>query len=193
MSVVERLLNEQKEREAKRNRAFAAVKELPLDDRCNVAVAVIAELPPGDLHKVVAQLIRHVEKQAEQGEAAPKASEPTVELPPPHVAGRMILNGVTNGTPAPTLSTAPKTGVGKKKTQRDFITEVIIAAGRAMGTGEIGKAVLALAPELNFASVKAEVQRMRKDGLLVIEGSNGRGGLHRLAMGMPKEHLNGVS
>jgi hypothetical protein len=208
MSVVERLLKEQKDREARRNEVFAAAKALPLEDRCEVAVAVIAQLPAEDLHRVVTQLIRHVEKQAEQTEVATKPA-PTAELPkvspapgttPPHVAGRMILNGVVSST-APSLSTAPKTRTTEKKTQRDFISEVITAAGRAMGTGEIGKGVIALAPELKFESIKAEVQRMRKDGFLIVEGSNGRGGLHRLATeqerterrAVPKEHLNGVS
>lgn len=81
MSVVERLLKEQKEREARRNAVFAAAKELPLEDRCEVAVGVIALLPPEELHRVVTQLIRHVEKKAEQTEAEAKPAPPTAELP----------------------------------------------------------------------------------------------------------------
>jgi hypothetical protein len=212
MSLVEQLLKASKEREKRRDASILAVKELPLEDRCAAAVAIVTELPSENLHNVLTQLIRYVETQGERkatnesfakGAASVKEANGT----PPHVAGRMILNGVVEAppkAPAPTLSTAPKTRTSGKRTQRDFIREVLLAAQRPMGTTEMVNGVMILAPELKFESVKAEVARMRLDGLLIVEGTNGRGGLHRLtnekeraeivaSRAAKKEHLNGVS
>jgi hypothetical protein len=211
MSLVEQLLKASKEREKRRDASILAVKELPLEDRCAAAVAIVTELPSENLHNVLTQLIRYVETQGERkatNESLAKGA--TVASPPPHVAGRMILNGVAEAppkAPAPpalTLSTAPKTRTSGKRTQRDFIREVLLAAQRPMGTTEMVNGVMILAPELKFESVKAEVARMRLDGLLIVEGTNGRGGLHRLtnekeraeivaSRAAKKEHLNGVS
>jgi hypothetical protein len=215
MSLVEQLLKASKEREKRRDASILAVKELPLEDRCAAAVAIVTELPSENLHNVLTQLIRYVETQGErkatnEGLAKSAASAKEASGTPPHVAGRMILNGVGEAppkAPAPpalTLSTAPKTRTTDKRTQRDFIREVLLAAKRDMGTTEMVNGVMVLAPELKFESVKAEVARMRLDGLLIVVGTNGRGGLHRLtteteraeivaARAAKKEHLNGVS
>lgn len=74
----------------------------------------------------------------------------------------------------------------KKVTIRDVITQVLTENGNApMTSAAIYGGCAAINAKLGRPSVEGEINRMKKDELLVSAGSNGRAGLYALA------HFNG--
>lgn len=77
---------------------------------------------------------------------------------------------------------AKTTEPAKKVTIRDVITQVLTEQGNApMTSAAIFGGCAAINSKLGRPSVEGEINRMKKDELLVSAGSNGRAGLYALA------------
>ena len=84
---------------------------------------------------------------------------------------------------------AKTTEPAKKITIRDVITQVLTEQGNApMTSAAIFAGCHAINPKLGRPSVEGEINRMKKDELLVSAGSNGRAGLYALANADGGEH-----
>jgi hypothetical protein len=208
VSVVDRIIQNAKERKARRDTAIAAFKALPAEDR----------------HEVLAELIGLVE--ADAGDDPPDANE--AQQPPqtparasegPETAtftdkGEAFVLQHPEGVTTRQVATAigqkvesvdgtlrsvvkyrgtierrdgkwwPKSPDGQKRvTHREITSQVLAAANRPMGAGDIIAAVQAIDPERKRESLEAELHRMREDGVIVQKGSNGRGSLYVLTNG----------
>lgn len=179
---IEGLLKGRREQEARREKIAALSEGLTADSKRAVGFSLLKALPTDQLHEAVADLLQYVDRVAAN---AAKRSE-----------------GSQHATSKPSLSTAPRTRQATKKRQRDYIAEALAAARRPMSSTEIARAVIAVrGPEAKEASIRAEIQRMRKEGQLIAISTDGRGSLYGLAPNYPgnaeliqhAEDLNGAS
>lgn len=77
-------------------------------------------------------------------------------------------------------------GARRPPSHRQVITKVMVDAKRPLGAGEIVSGVQATDPDRKRESLESELNRMKKAGVIVEDGSNGRGALYALTDGGPE-------
>jgi len=195
VSSLDRIVQDRKERKVRREAAISAVMALPLEDQ----------------HEVLAELISLLETPLEIKEPSEGVSsegsftdraEAFVLQHPSGVRTGEVAEAIGQKAPSTdgTLRSICKTRKtverrdGKwfpsmkapnlrRKTHRDLISNVLAKGKRPMGAGEIVAGVQEIDADRKRESLEAELHRMREDGLIAAEGSNGRGSLYVLING----------
>lgn len=208
VSVVDRIIQNAKERKARRDTAIAAFRSLPVEDRQEVLAELIGlveedasqDAPHPAEPQQTPQTTAEPDDAAEKGTFTDKG-EAFVLQHPEGVTTRQVATAIgqkvesVDGTLRSVVKYRgtierrdgkwwPKSPDAQKRvTHREIISQVLAAANRPMGAGDIIAAVQAIDPERKRESLEAELHRMREDGVIVQKGSNGRGALYVLPNG----------
>ena len=208
MSIFQRILQEEHEKKIRQDNAFATVRALADDERR----AVLARLIDAEEASVEAATSEPIASSEPTAPPSPPVDSSTyiekaiafVRLHPEGVRTKVVGKNIGQKMPNVdgTLRLGLKRGVlerrdGKwffvgqpvtkppssKKTLRDMVLEVLVNEKRPLGAAEIFQCINKGRPNTNRGSVDAEVNRMKRDHLLVNAGSGPRGGLYALATG----------
>lgn len=210
MSLVNQIVQQAREKKARREAAIAAVMGLPLDERRDVLADLIM-LAEAEEQPVTAPKPQEPPTSASAGQkrrtyvdraealilASPNGLTTTeiaraIGQAPTNADGtlRQLLKRGTverrDGKWYPvSVSSAPVVGAKPKaKTLRGLITEVLTTANTPLGATDIFNGLVRLKPDAKRPSVDAELVRMRHDKLLVQKGVGANnGGLFVLANG----------
>ena len=206
MSVVDRIIQLAKERQARIEAARATLRSLAPDERREVFVDFVAMVEADARAEVDAPpeptvAPTKIEPPAAEGTFTDKA-EAFVLKHPEGVKTSDVSKAIgqkvesVDGTLRSVWKSrktierrdglwfpSPKAPANKRKTHRALIAEVMAAGNRPMGAGDVIAAVQQLDAERKRESLEAELHRMREDRLIAQQGTNGRGSLYVLTNG----------
>lgn len=202
MSALDRIIQERKERKTRREAAIAAVMALPAEDRHEVLAELITLLDTDAEIQAQPEPVKEVSALVEAVGSFTDRAEVFVLRHPGGVTTAEVGTAIgqkttsVDGTLRSLCNTrktierrdgkwfpAAKPPATRRRTHRDLISEVLIAGKRPMGASDIISEIQKIDAERKRESLEAELHRMREDGLLAAEGSNGRGALYVLTNG----------
>lgn len=206
MSTLDEIIRARQTRQAQRDAAVACVMALAADDQIEVLAELASRIAPQPA-TTATSVPTTPAKEPEPDPRSPSytdQAETYVLAHPDGVTTRQVADAVgqptvsADGTLRSVIRSrktierrdgkwypAAVPPVSKRKTHRAAIAEVMTAIGRPMGAGEIVAGVQQMDPERRREPIEAELHRMRTDGAIVTQGTNGRGATYVLAGGAP--------
>lgn len=204
MSIVDRIVEHERQKRNRQDSAFAAVRSLPVDERRAVLARLIeaedqpdpelaVEPEPSSAHrtpppsgttfvdKAEAFVLAHPEgvKARAVGESiGQKRDSATGSLNQAAKRGSIVNR---HGTWFPVDGSRDPRGPSTKKTIRQVIIEAFAAEKKPMGAKSLYEACSKIKKDIHVASVHGEINRMKHDRLLIKAGRGARGSLFSLA------------